>query len=769
MADRDQGRIEVQLSLLSGRDTAAAEALAKSVGQIAEAFKALQSTDYQQTAENLAKLHAKMANDTQRLIDEGKAMQQRGQGEGGRSFIERTRQRLADVIGPDQSQGATERADKAKEEAAQAHKQYQEKQQQGVEQQRRSQSDLTAEQQKANIRRAKANVPLIGSEEDNPKGWYNAPGGPLSGAEVDPMTGEPTGSFRIPRFGRLTPQDYLNMIRDRSLKKVQQRANQSDFADMDPDEQREALKDAGGKRYQLASRLSNLAGFGYSAWYASQVLGKYMPTQFDDAGAQLGYTRDTGSPLPSHIFGFQTPFSAAGAEGWRQQRDTMLMRMMPGINSEQAGAITQATANAGFSGNMGAELRRNFFAPAFQRWGVNPNEIAPFTQALRTGTAGIADLNRAISDLGDVSRAANMNVSQTVQAMNQVAEATQQMGGTYMQGLDYARTFQAGTGLPAEIGAKMSDNPIVQGFVAARTGMPAFAQGALPAVTRMRANREALAQMVSAYEGSMGGFTETVRDASGDIVARPHMSGHQAAIAGAAQQLGLTYEQARKMLNTGSNQNTVETAGAMIDDYEQRTRRAARGGGQMRAERRQAILNKYSHFKHKNLSWNDKGEMVDDDGKVVLGRDEVSQMGNQWALEKTGGKISGGTGWDELVATAKKIGVNPDKLKSAGKKADYHDRANTVRHLIQDKVASNKVKYQIGFTGDAERFFKVLAKKTDTDYPDGPRNARAAKAKGPSGLGDDLKTAGAALWSADPQAIGDSVIHAGEDVFNDIF
>lgn len=764
MADRDQGRIEVQLSLLSGRDTAAAEALAKSIGQIAESFKALQATDYKDTAEKLAKLHAKMANDTERLIQEGKAMQQRGQGEGGRSFIERTRERLAGVISPNTTEGATERAEKAKEEAAQAHKEQQKREQDRADQQRQSQANLTEEQRTANIRRAKIGIPPLGSTQGDKEGaWYNAPGGPLAGNEIDPLTGEASGTFRIPRFGQLNPQDYLNMLRDRTVTKMQTTRNDTDMTN----EQREAEITRLGGKYETLSKFSRYAGGGYAALAAGRFFNRYLqfaPTALADEGAQLGYTRDTGSIYPSHILGMQTPFSAAGAEGWRQQRDTLNMRMLPGINAEQARSITSATASAGFGGNIGSELRRNFFAPAMQRWGVDSNAIAPFTQMLRTGTGNLDDLNRAISDLGDVARAANMDVSQTAQAMDEVAKATQQMGGSYRQGLDYAKTFQSGTGLPATVGAQLSQNPIVQGYVAAQTGMPAFAQGALPASTRNRATRQALAQMVSAYEGSMPGYTDTVRNAQGEIVARPHMSGHQAAIAGAAQALGIDYDQARKMLGTGDRQNTVDTAMAMIDDYTQRTGRLERGGGsRLRADRRQGILDRIGNFQHKEVRFNNKGEVVDNDGNVILKREDVINQGKSWALDKTSGTIKDGTGWSELVATAKKMGVDPDKLASAGKKGDYRDRANTVRHLIQNQVADNKAKYTIGFTGEAERFFKVMAKKTNTDYPDGPRNSNAAKAKGPGGLGDDLKAAAASLFGNSTSDAVDAFGHVAGD------
>src|SRR4051794_11675387 len=79
MADEtNDGNIRVQLSLLNAQDSAAAKQLADSLGEIAKMFQALKASDFRDTALKMGQLHAQMVEDTGRMQDRARDMQQRG-------------------------------------------------------------------------------------------------------------------------------------------------------------------------------------------------------------------------------------------------------------------------------------------------------------------------------------------------------------------------------------------------------------------------------------------------------------------------------------------------------------------------------------------------------------------------------------------------------------------------------------------------------------------------------------------------------------------
>jgi flagellar biosynthesis GTPase FlhF len=712
----DEGRIRVQLEALSAQDTETAKMLADTVKQIGSMFDWLRSPDFKDSVNKLTQLSEQMKRDTQRFVDEGKATQTRGYGAGGRSSSGGTMDAVRDVAAASGDPQA--RQDRLKEELAENQRQRRAEkarldQESKAEQDRakaeqdklreNARRSMTDEQRAADRQRQQLNIPAFGTQEgDSPDAWWNAPGGPLSGAEINPMTGERSGGFRIPRFGQLNPQDYLNMLRDSALDRARKAATTEGLS---PEERATQIDEAGQSyaRWQKTSnRVGNIYALRQGLHWASNFAQRQGldPMQFADMGGGLGYDRQSNNLLGL----VQTPFNAAGGEGWRQFRDTQRMRWMSGINLQQAQAITEASAQAGFGGGTGSDLRMNFLAPAFRRWGVDPQALTPMTQVLRTGTGSIQDLNTAISGLGDTARSAHLTVNETAESLNKAGEAAQAMGGSYLRGMQFGGTFMRATGLPSNVGDQLSQNPIVQAYTSARTGLPAMAQGALDPVSRMRGQRDALNSMVNAFLPGAIGHTEEVTDKQGHTYTETTTK-RDVAIGMAAQQLGLNVDQAKSMMSREGRANEVMVALAATDEY-------ARGKGEEETISPISPANRNAQSNPRVRNARIQRETAE------IKRNRGSSRNDLRNLQRL----------------AKDAGVDPADIQEASDAKGRRAQANAFRDAINNKVAQDNAEYQIAFTGEAERYFKALAKGKKLPVP-GPRNTNAGTSTGPNPTG----------------------------------
>jgi hypothetical protein len=751
----DPGRIEVQLSLLSGQDTAAAHDLATALGQIGQMFTALRASDFRDSAEKMAQLHAKMVADTERFMEEGRATQVRGQGQGGRSTPQEAARQGVDLgqwmrnqqEERERQQREQQRLRQEKNEAEQRIKEALAAQDKSR-QERQAQAEelriegLTPDQQRADQRRRSAGLPGIGTSEDDPNAWYN---------KVEPLRGEATG-FRIPRFGELNIQDYLNMWRDKAQESALRNEPMTMFGretNLDPSRQAE-----------IAQRLSDRAGQLFAVRAALRWAGGRLsqeninPFQFGDIGAQLGYSRDS-NPL-SQFLGVQTPFSAAGQEGWRQARDSLRLRFQAGINNQQAQSIIQATSGAGFSGGLGEDIRMNLMAPLARRYGVNPQEIVPFLQTLRTGTATIADLNRVLGDMGEVARSANLTLSEYNRNLAGSVESTQALGGGAIRGAEFGRQFMMGTGLPSNVGDTLSQNPLIQAFVGAQTGVPAMAQGALSAGARMRGIRGAINTLQGAYAPAFSGLQRErtpIRDPDTNEVVGYETSGNLA-LGAVANRLGVSPDALSQMMKTEERQARVESFQTRARTYEQNVANATTNPRLM-AERRRDLIGMAmdSDYADKfdlpqmgggreSYRWQD-GELqhrnASGDWKTIADRKKAHEMAQEWSSDRATTKTRD---WHKLHDAATRLGVDKKELREAEQQDDPGKRLKAVRRLVSEASREAEAQYQIAMTPLTKKFFKVMAsdQNVDVDWSADARNTRAATPPGPKQLSPRTNT-----------------------------
>src|SRR3954453_9880149 len=229
----EPGKIEVQLSLLSGADTAAAKDLAESIKQIAESFKWLKSSNYQQSADALSRLYKTIEESHERLTkmvignspgSGGGASRLNADVLGSAAEVEAARERerqqaLKDKLRADadergsttQSQfrnareegEATARRAREAQERAERERKEREEAQQRVQAQR--DADRAAQQQREEGRRQRVDD------------WMGQHGVRAEVAEGDGGV-DLRGGWRIPRFGQLNLQDFINRYgRDRNL------------------------------------------------------------------------------------------------------------------------------------------------------------------------------------------------------------------------------------------------------------------------------------------------------------------------------------------------------------------------------------------------------------------------------------------------------------------------------------------------------------------------------------------------------------------------
>jgi hypothetical protein len=714
--ENDPGSIRVQLSLLSAQDTQAAQQLAASLGEISKMFQALKATDFQDTAKKMGQLHAQMVRDTERLQQQ----QQQLMSGGGASTIDKVK----GFFGRGKSDETI--ADNLRDTARQNRDEAARKEEERKERERVRIENLTEQQHRADQMRRAAKLPNVGEGNYMKDGkevipWFN---------RIEPLVGEPTG-FRIPRFGELNAQDYFNILRDSRMKKALEAQSAGDIAGADR---------IGGQAARL-QQVSDIVGYGYAARNLFQRAGNYMAGQgfsirgMRDAGSALGFRRDSNAL--SDIFGMQTPFSQAGAEGFRQSMDIQRLRFSAGINKEQAAQIVSASAAAGFSGGARQDIATQFMGPLFRQFGVDPQNLIPFTQVLRTGTASVQDLHKELASLGETARAARLDVNAMAQALAQSGEAAQAAGGNYMSGVSFGRQFSTAYGLSPNVGNQLLQNPFVQAQLGASTGLPAFAQASLPGSVKSQALSASAKMLYRAFAGSLGtqGRRVAIKDAQGNTIG--YETGANPAMAAAASQLGMNADELQKLLNGQDFGSRMGAAQSAVNAYND--------AGAAMSNRSDAGL-RWAHSQGYRV--NAQGEVL---APMSVGSGRGSSGGIRWrvnrglteemqkrssatAMDILSGNGGAHVGWDEVAKLARQAGVSADDLKEAHGKKTIKAQVEEVRRLLGDKSAEQQAQALVAFTGPAAKFFKALVNKNGWDQFGGQPNALAASSSGPSPL-----------------------------------
>lgn len=732
-----QGRVEIGLSFLSAQDSAAFREMQEAFRQAATMFDAMKASSFVAEAQKLSDLAKEMSSARERMNAadraRGEGMQERGGG------IRGVRQRLADFVAPGQGGDDGGKSDDkaAREKANDEDKKRKDsiKQRMDDERQRRLEAmeHMTDPQRAAERMRMQAGqrpsgefrIPSLEdedvSEEWKNQEWYQ---------RMSPTAGEQRG-LRIPRFGELTVQDYLNQMRDRSLREALGAGREGDEDEMNRLGQQ-------ASHWDLASRWS---GNIYAGQNLMRRLGAMATiqglnfSQWDTAGASLGFRRDT-NPF-SDVLGMQTPFSAAGDQGARQWRNTLGMRMSAGINREQAQAITGAVAQAGFSGQQGTDVGQQFMQPMFRQFGVDPQALIPFTQTLRTGTSSIAELNRELGNLGELARTARVDVNTYAQALVASGEAAQAQGGYFRSGVQFGTTFTQATGLTPDVGNTVMQNPFTQAIMSGMTGLPSFALQSATAGTKVQATQEALRMRRNAYAGALGtqGEQREVRDRNGRLLGR--VQGDDPSIASAASDFGIDADQAERMLRGEDFAARSVRLNDVLDMQTQRLDRAlprqgrpsdtalARAGIRVRrVDGRDVVERQVKSGAGGDAEWREDQQAADSFSK--LAGIKVSS-GNTRAMR------------DQLVSAAHDAGIRGKELgKAVDDEKDPKKRVENVRRLMAERAAEEQAKYQIAFTGPAKKLFKALVKDAGGNYEkdwNAPTNTGAGSTPGQAPLG----------------------------------
>lgn len=715
MAD-ERGAIEVKLSILSGQESAAFREIQQTAKQVSEMMQMFKSRDFVEAAERLAKVHAQMVASSAQMNQVSKQMESRERQGGVRGVLGGLTQKLGEKIGG-------QRVDETK-----AHEKLAEDQKQAQADRENSRKDTDRQRQlggMTDVERASFHA------RERFGGRIAMPGQPtIPGTEwadqIESLNPDVSG-IRLPQFGEITVQQILAAGR-------QNRLNKASSATSADDMNRYGTQ-AG--RIDAASRQAGNIGAIRQAFRLTQrhVTGPIqgITGRFDET-PPMGFHRDS-NPI-SDIFGFQTPFSAYGQESAREQRDTIGMRFSAGINGQQASAITQASLAAGFSGQMGSDVRRSLMAPAVRQMNIDPNALIPYTQALRTGTASIADLNTVITALGEGARSARMGVNEYAQAVAQSGEQAQASGGMFLQGAQFGQTFSNSTGLNPQVGTQLIQNQVVQGYLSARTGLPGRLGGAASPLAQQRSIEQALKDRVSAYSGTMPSSREPIYGADGQIIGYDVTSSQDAAIGAAAQDLGIDQEQAKAILNR-KGESSVANFDAAARQYLKTAPKAdaaatARG---VIAERNKkggeggidAIVNGAAN------------SIIPGSGLITSGNNKYRYNAVTGKIEAHGGGVWGDVrGWHtdqdatdeynrrlnkpndprsisslrQVHELAMKAGVSQsDWRKEVDQQADPAKQMANAQRLVQDRAIEANDPNAIKFTGPAAKFFEALVDK----------------------------------------------------------
>lgn len=729
----NEAAIRVQLSLLNAQDSAAARDLANSLKEISKMFEALKASDFRESATKMAQLHAQMMRDSQMMQQQATNQQMQQRGGGIRSAVNRVLGRTPEVSNADLATAgdpirAAAEAEKEKARAAEDQRRADEK-----ERLTKLQGMTDAERQ-AYHRRERFQG-MIPPEGGDPNAWFN---------RIGALNPEAQRGFRIPQFGQITLQDVIAQAQGGALRRAEDAAGQGNWQAMD----------RYGRSAQGLDTTSRWVGNAYAAREGFRRLTGFAgaqgfsPAGMDASGAALGYRRDT-NPF-SDILGIQTPFSAAGREGVRQSLDIQRLRFQAGINKEQAAGIVGAAAGAGFSGEQGSAVARDFMAPLFRQFQIDPTQLAGHLQVLRTGTATLGDLSASLADIGETARTAQVDVSTMNQALQQAGEASQAMGGTYMQGLAFGNTFTRTTGLLPGVGQTVLQNPTTQAFLSGATGLPSFALAAAPTDAKMQASRQALSMYYDAYKGSLGTTAprSAIKDAQGNVVG--YSRGTNPALAAVAQQFGISGDEADRMMRGQDRQSRLASLSSALDEYEKAGRdtgdrrdfNAARAavrdlGPTYRVNPRTGAVEHLRASRGQTagrLGRATPQEWVRDEDKTR----EFNERSGRSTMSMLDRTDSSQVGLDDVRKLAAEAGVNGHLVAKAVREGKtVQERTQKIRRLVDEQTASDRAKYEIAFTGPAAKFFKALAKKNgmEDQFNELP-NATAASARGPAPLSD---------------------------------
>lgn len=308
-----------------------------------------------------------------------------------------------------------------------------------------------------------------------------------------------------------------------------------------------------------------------------QRIGSWMEAKNPQAvGSQLGYARDgTDFGLPFQIPGTQlvTEAGRKGATEWAKRKWTAWKT--PGLGTGDIGEIQGALYKQGWVEGDARDRMMDGLVGLKQRYkGMNTEAAASMIdQGTRYGNAHVQDMVGILKEVPEAARAAGLGMNEMLDAINEVANASQKQGATYKQGAAFAAQALAVTGRDPRLQQQLSENNFVQSRVLAQTGILPQAQGALDPNERLSLNAKSLREQFNIYRGMQD------RKRKDPLTGETYtISGEDQAMAMVAEQTGLSVDAIKSQLKDEKRQTLLNQLTTSTRVSSKRVGDAARSG-----------------------------------------------------------------------------------------------------------------------------------------------------------------------------------------------
>jgi hypothetical protein len=201
-------------------------------------------------------------------------------------------------------------------------------------------------------------------------------------------------------------------------------------------------------------------------------------------GVAAGFERGGTINIPGTDFGILNPLdmlqsNSAFREAINQRVNVQRLRMRGGINGEQAQEIIGSLASLGWTGEEGQNLAFDTVSPLVQQ-GQNPGIVSGLLdQSIRNGNTSLEDFRSTMDDLGPSARAARMSLDEYQESLGAFAEAAQEQGAFFGQGLRLGRNLSSGFGITPQQSTAVMQSPLTQGLAMMNYGVLPNELGAL--------------------------------------------------------------------------------------------------------------------------------------------------------------------------------------------------------------------------------------------------------------------------------------------------
>jgi hypothetical protein len=482
------------------------------------------------------------------------------------------------------------------------------------------------------------------------------------------------------------------------------------------------------------------------------------------AGVAAGYGRAGQINIPGTNIGITNPLDffrqgSALREGINQRVNVQRLRMMGGINREQANAIVGSLAGAGWTGEEGQGLAFDAIAPLVQQ-GLDPGATtAMMDQAIRNGNTSVQDFVDTMKDLGPAAHAARMSLTEYQEALNGFAEWAKGAGATYGQGLSLGRNVSESLGMAPQVAQSLMESPMVQAG--------GIAQGLLPNELGLMNGpmaQQSIFNALNMAENATSNFP-SIKDAHGNIV----VSGRDRQDAQIATIMGTTPEIVKSLRRQSQSSPAASRALTSLDHYGS-TAKAVRQRTPMTSKRvpRVGEFAEVGEFEGQNALLSGSHDVKKVDGKYYMkvGKDDPAIAYGMKAeiLNPIDTAMHGASG-DSWNAVAKNLrsfehtALHTDKNRAEFDKQmhaisqmdDPQKRVAAAHKLVDDTMRKvrgpqqdDRPKVYVEFTGKAKQFFKQSGQdargsaKDDASRGGTPINDYVTSVQAPRLSGNDL-------------------------------